>query len=75
MLQRGISYNVVFIESQPFTKRLHQLAGASAGEVLREVQNDLLQNPGRGDVVRGLGGIRKARIANPSRGKGKRGGY
>jgi len=25
--------------------------------------------------VRGLGGVRKARQANPTRGKGKRGGY
>lgn len=66
---------MVFIESQPFTKRLHQLAGTSADEVLRGIQNDLLQNAEKGDVVRGLGGIRKARTANPARGKGKRGGY
>jgi hypothetical protein len=26
-------------------------------------------------LVPGLGGVRKARIANPGRGKGKRGGY
>lgn len=26
-------------------------------------------------MVRGLGGVRKARVANPGRGKGKRGGY
>ena len=26
-------------------------------------------------MVPGLGGVRKARIANPGRGKGKRGGY
>lgn len=26
-------------------------------------------------MVRGLAGVRKARIANPGRGKGKRGGY
>lgn len=26
-------------------------------------------------MVKGLGGIRKARLANPSRGKGTRGGY
>jgi hypothetical protein len=26
-------------------------------------------------VVSGFGGVRKARIANPGRGKGKRGGY
>ena len=31
VLQRGISYNVVFIESQAFTRRLHQLAGRAGG--------------------------------------------
>jgi hypothetical protein len=39
------------------------------------MQKDLLQNPQKGTLVRGLGGIRKARAANPSRGKGRRGGY
>jgi hypothetical protein len=66
---------VVFIESQAFTRRLHQLAGVSADEVLRRIQEDLLRNPEKGDVAQGLGGIRKARTSNPTRGKGKRGGY
>ena len=73
--QGGIYHNVVFVESQAFTRRLHQLAGASADPLLREIQNDLLRNPERGSVVPGLGGIRKARSSNPARGKGKRGGY
>ena len=64
-----------FIESRPFTRKLHQLAGADADEVLNAIQSDLAQNPDRGAMVRGLAGVRKARIANPSRGKGKRGGY
>lgn len=68
-------YRVVFIESQAFTKRLQLLAGPSADDVLRLIQVDLLTNPERGDVVQGLGGIRKARVANARRGKGKRGGY
>lgn len=66
---------VVYIESAAFTKRLHQLAATSAMSVLSAIQEDLLLNPVRGDLVQGLGGIRKARIANPLRGKGKRGGY
>ena len=66
---------MVFIESQAFTRRLHQLAGASADEVLRRIQEDLLRNPEKGDVAQRLGGIRKARTSNPTRGKGKRGGY
>ncbi len=44
-------------------------------DVLSGIQSDLLKNPERGDLVQGLGGIRKARIGNPARGKGKRGGY
>ncbi|MFZ0820911.1 MAG: type II toxin-antitoxin system RelE/ParE family toxin [Candidatus Acidiferrales bacterium] len=31
--------------------------------------------PESGSVVRGLGGVRKARTPNPGRGKGKRGGF
>src|SRR2546429_6458307 len=34
-----------------------------------------MKEPGRDDMVPGLGGVRKARIANPGRSKGKRGGY
>jgi hypothetical protein len=63
------------IESKAFTRRLHDLAGGIADEVLRHIQEDLLKNPETGDVVQGLGGIRKARASNPTRGKGKRGGY
>ncbi len=65
---------MVFIESRPFTHRLRELAGGSEDTVLRAIQNDLLEYPERGRIVRGLGGIRKARAANPERGKGKRGG-
>jgi hypothetical protein len=66
---------VVYIESRAFTRRLHQLAGAAAFDVLSAVQADLIKNPARGDLVPGLGGIRKARCSNPARRKGKRGGY
>ena len=66
---------MVYIESAIFTRRLHQLAGDTASEVLQTIQEDLLKNPSLGDLVRGLGGVRKARCANPSRAKGKRGGF
>jgi mRNA-degrading endonuclease RelE of RelBE toxin-antitoxin system len=64
-----------YIESRPFTKRLHQLAGDLADEVLSAIQRELESNPERGAVIPSLGGIRKARLANPGRRKGKRGGY
>ena len=66
---------VVFIESQAFTRRLHQLAKETSNSVLTNVQGALLDDPARGDIVKGLGGIRKARVSNPGRGKGKRGGF
>ncbi len=64
-----------FIESRAFTRRLHQLAGENADAVLRLMQEELSAQPDRGSVVPGLSGIRKARAANPGRGKGKRGGF
>ena len=49
--------------------------GDSADDLLSAIQRELLEKPDRGSMVPGLGGVRKARIANPGRGKGKRGGY
>jgi mRNA-degrading endonuclease RelE of RelBE toxin-antitoxin system len=66
---------VVFIESRPFTRRVHQLAGEEADDLLAAIQSELRAKSDRGAMVPGLGGVRKARIANPGRGKGKRGGF
>lgn len=67
-------YHIVeFIESRPFTRRLHDLAGDAADELLRAIQAQLDQKPERGAMVPGLGGVCKVRIAGRS--KGKRGGY
>ena len=75
ILHGGIPYVVVYIESGVFTRRLYQLAGPAALDVLSALQAELIKNPSRGDLVPGLGGIRKARCANPARRKGKSGGY
>jgi len=64
-----------FVEFVPFTRRLLALAKDHADDVLLEIQNDLLANPKRGKVVEGTAGVRKARVANPARGKGKSGGF
>jgi hypothetical protein len=66
---------VVFIESRVFSRRLLALGKEGSAEVLSAIQSDLLADPERGRVVQGLGGIRKARAADPSRSKGKRGGF
>jgi hypothetical protein len=65
---------VVFIESRAFTREIHRLVPGHADEVLSSIQSELQDNSERGDVVPGLGGIRKARTASPLTGKGKRGG-
>ena len=66
---------MVYIEPSAFTRRLQQLAGTAAIEVLSLIQSDLMKAPARGDLVKDLGGIRKARCPNPTRSKGKRGGF
>lgn len=64
-----------FIEFPVFTKRLVALAGDRADDVLLEIENDLLENPRRGPVVEETAGVRNARVADPTRGKGKSGGF
>jgi hypothetical protein len=43
-------------------------------ETYRALQNELMAAPEKGDVIPGCGGLRKVRVADPRRGKGKRGG-
>jgi hypothetical protein len=62
---------IAFVETQVFTRRITTLG---LEEPLRELQLELLRNPEAGPVDPGTGGLRKVRIADPSRGKGKRGG-
>jgi hypothetical protein len=58
-----------FIETPTFTRLVTALL---ADEEYRALQNELLEDPERGDLIRGGGGIRKLRFALP--GRGKRGG-
>lgn len=58
-----------FIESNVFSKQIRQLSG----EVLTNIQTDLVQNPKRGALVKGTHGVRKARVADPSSTRGKSG--
>lgn len=39
-----------------------------------DFQQELMKNPEAGKVIQGTGGLRKVRVADPQRGKGKRGG-
>jgi mRNA-degrading endonuclease RelE of RelBE toxin-antitoxin system len=60
-----------FVESKIFVKQVRELAG----ELVARIQSDLVQNPQRGDIVKGTHGVRKARIADPSSPRGKSGSY
>ena len=61
-----------FIETLVFVK---QIEDKGSLDLLIVIQNDLLENPTRGDIVRGTGGARKARVANPKDNRGKSGSY
>ena len=63
--------SLTFVEMPWFTERLRKRLDA---EAYRAFQNELLADPDKGDVMPGCGGLRKIRCADPSRGRGKRGG-
>jgi hypothetical protein len=58
--------SVEFIETPTFTRLLADLL---TDDEYSSLQNVLAQNPDRGDVIKGGGGIRKLRFALPGRGK------
>jgi hypothetical protein len=61
----------LFVELPPFTRfRADYLDDDS----FRALQKTLMENPKAGDVIEGVGGLRKLRYADARRGKGKRGG-
>ncbi len=64
-------WRLVFVETSVFTKRIARLGLEDA---LRGLQLSLLENPTAGDLDPGTGGLRKVRMTDPTRGKGKRGG-
>jgi len=55
-----------FIETPIFTKQIIALLD---DESYKEFQNELLQNPKLGNVIKGGGGIRKIRWSLPNKGK------
>lgn len=60
-----------FVETSDFSKVRPRFLSEQEYEVLRR---KLADRPDWGDVMPGCGGLRKLRIADPKRGKGKRGG-
>ena len=60
-----------FVEAPAFTELLPDYLN---DEEYRALQARLVLNPEAGEVIPGTGGFRKARWADPARGKGRRGG-
>ena len=61
----------LFVETDSFTDWVtHRMSDGT----LAELQQELMRNPEAGDLMPGCGGLRKVRVPDPSRGKGKRGG-
>lgn len=72
LLQHGDSLRLTFLELPAFTQGLEKMG--LPDEWLRSLQIDLVLGRGRIDRPPGLGGFKKIRTSNPSRGKGARGG-
>ena len=62
----------VFIYAPLIQQRLAEFSTSET--MAHEIENAILANPEVGDIVPGTGGVRKFRLADESRGKGKRGG-
>jgi hypothetical protein len=60
---------IVFIEHPVFTRQITELL---TDEQYKDFQTALAVSPHQGDLIPGLGGLRKVRLALP--GRGKRGG-
>lgn len=61
--------NRTFIEVPQFTKKWQMLG--LTDEDLRALEEELLNNPKVGDVIKGTGGIRKIRIPMENKGREK----
>jgi hypothetical protein len=60
----------IFFQTQGFSRKI-----GSDDFLLRRIEAAILKNPEAGDLVQGTGGVRKLRIEDPTRQKGKRGGF
>lgn len=60
-----------FIESTEFTEWVSEFL---PDHTYSQLQQELMDNPEKGTVMPGCGGLRKVRTPDPKRGKGKRSG-
>lgn len=64
-----------FYETPTFTEDLTDFLGEDALDLLIAIQDDLIADPERWPMVKGTGGARKGRVADPKGSKGKSGGF
>lgn len=57
---------IEFIETSLFTKQIKQIA---TDDDLRVLQQELIAQPMKGDLISGTGGLRKVRMATDGQGK------
>ncbi len=62
----------IFIQLASFAREVDQLG---IRELIENLESEILKNLECGDLVPGTPGVRKMRLADSSRGKGKRGGF
>jgi len=62
----------LFVEAGGFRKRVDALGGFS---LLASIQSEILSRPDIGTIVQALRGVRKMRMPDVERGKGKRGDF
>jgi hypothetical protein len=60
-----------FVETADFSQGVKEFL---SDDSLAELHRELLKDPETGSVMSGCGGLRKVRVSDPRRGKGKRGG-
>lgn len=59
-------HGIEFIETSLFTKQIKQIA---TDDELRVLQQELIAQPTKGDLISGTGGLRKVRMATDGQGK------
>ncbi|MGH9840822.1 MAG: type II toxin-antitoxin system RelE/ParE family toxin [Blastocatellia bacterium] len=61
-----------FVETAIFSRQLDRLASL---DTLYDIQSDLIADPERWPIVKGINGARKGRVADSTQAKGKSGGF
>lgn len=61
-----MTHAIEFIETSIFTKRIKEIA---TDDELKNLQKELIEQPGKGEIITETGGLRKVRMATGRGGK------